>query len=767
MRRASLSTVWCACAFAGAAGAPVGVAGARVDVQPGLSVVVDDGSENKTFSFPETIVSRIGLGPEQVELHDVPVVTLEEAEEAEFCALRQNMDRQVEASLREKYAGQIVLLEAWNEEACEWPDRKPDEPEFHWFEAAAFAGTLNATVVKFATTCNEVYAAGMLHEGTRWTQFADRTLPGAALLTALDESLPPEREQLLRLLRQGHTAMGSVSTISNPFAESSKLWVAQLFFGGIAPVLYGMVSLRSLQHFVARNSVHTRLRTGFALKVVLISNSVIGFSGAVLLFRDGFGVKRELRYHERFVYRVMWFGWGVGLDILVCSVMHEIIRPRQSTPRLVLNACAILVIICDLVQITVVTSQRVGNFLLVVVPAVFALIQVVVAAALLRLSYLVVRSVRHAVDFHREKNRGDDSFPSDKVDTWAQEVFLVRTSRALKTASLSAFLTILYFVVVALDLGYFRHAAMFHTSNAVFLIARTRTPSSLVASCASVGLCKLIIPATKPGPGELRAGSPVAAREARMFGGSGRAAEAARVAGRVLAVLPVAVMVRDCVADYCFISGVSMQPTLNPYPDAETLRKYYFSRYWRDVVLVDRFSVRSGSYKRGSVVLFRSAEQPDRLLIKRLIGLEGDWVVNRKGHYVHIGKGHCWVEGDNTEHSIDSNQYGPIPLALITGRVSHVIWPPWRWEPVAEKRIDPDALAESRSRVRRRPYQIDIDLDIDDDRDDEPDGDLLRAVLDADGVDLLSKDTLDAAVGAAKDLDQGLQDDDDAGEEIE
>jgi hypothetical protein len=26
-------------------------------------------------------------------------------------------------------------------------------------------------------------------------------------------------------------------------------------------------------------------------------------------------------------------------------------------------------------------------------------------------------------------------------------------------------------------------------------------------------------------------------------------------------------------------------------------------------------------------------------------------------------KGHCWVEGDNWDNSVDSNKYGPISMA--------------------------------------------------------------------------------------------------------
>ena len=40
-------------------------------------------------------------------------------------------------------------------------------------------------------------------------------------------------------------------------------------------------------------------------------------------------------------------------------------------------------------------------------------------------------------------------------------------------------------------------------------------------------------------------------------------------------------------------------------------------------------------------------------------------------------QGHCWVEGDNAAVSEDSrSKYGPIPAALIEGRILSVVWPP-------------------------------------------------------------------------------------------
>lgn len=84
-------------------------------------------------------------------------------------------------------------------------------------------------------------------------------------------------------------------------------------------------------------------------------------------------------------------------------------------------------------------------------------------------------------------------------------------------------------------------------------------------------------------------------------------------------------------------------------------------------------------------------------MIKRLVGVEGDIILNSDyspREQVVVGKGACWVEGDNRENSIDSNSaYGPISQGLIFGKATHVIWPPEEW-----KRLEPK-LPKSRNRT--------------------------------------------------------------------
>ena len=36
---------------------------------------------------------------------------------------------------------------------------------------------------------------------------------------------------------------------------------------------------------------------------------------------------------------------------------------------------------------------------------------------------------------------------------------------------------------------------------------------------------------------------------------------------------------------------------------------------------------------------------------------------------VQVPTGHVWLQGDNTLNSTDSRHYGPVPYALLEGRV--------------------------------------------------------------------------------------------------
>ncbi|XP_024542968.1 mitochondrial inner membrane protease subunit 1 isoform X1 [Selaginella moellendorffii] len=102
-----------------------------------------------------------------------------------------------------------------------------------------------------------------------------------------------------------------------------------------------------------------------------------------------------------------------------------------------------------------------------------------------------------------------------------------------------------------------------------------------------------------------------------------------------------------------------------------------------DILVTERLSVKLGKIRVGDVVMARSPSDPRMVVCKRILGLEGDTitVVSDKGGSakVKIPKGHVWLQGDNFHKSRDSREYGPVPSALLQGRVFYRIWPPQGW----------------------------------------------------------------------------------------
>ena len=78
---------------------------------------------------------------------------------------------------------------------------------------------------------------------------------------------------------------------------------------------------------------------------------------------------------------------------------------------------------------------------------------------------------------------------------------------------------------------------------------------------------------------------------------------------------------------------------------------------------------------------------------------------------VRVPQGCCWVEGDNASQSEDSAScYGPLPLALLVGKVTAVVSPPSRWgwvrSEVPEGRVlFQGGLREARISVHGRKFR--------------------------------------------------------------
>ena len=110
-----------------------------------------------------------------------------------------------------------------------------------------------------------------------------------------------------------------------------------------------------------------------------------------------------------------------------------------------------------------------------------------------------------------------------------------------------------------------------------------------------------------------------------------------------------------------FVNGLSMQPSLMP----------------SDTVLSRK--IQPNKVKHGDIVVLYSPTEHNKLLVKRIIGLPGDQIMPRQDsrfwqhhhnkEYLRVPSGHMWVEGDNSSTSLDSNDYGMIPMALIQSKV--------------------------------------------------------------------------------------------------
>lgn len=121
-----------------------------------------------------------------------------------------------------------------------------------------------------------------------------------------------------------------------------------------------------------------------------------------------------------------------------------------------------------------------------------------------------------------------------------------------------------------------------------------------------------------------------------------------------------------------------------------------------DRVFSEKVSYAFGDPQRGDIVTFTDPQDPDRVLIKRVIATEGQTVSLRDGLvYVDgsplnepytlarpsedlesgitypytVPEGYVWVMGDNRTNSADSRAFGAIPVDSITGRAIFTYWP--------------------------------------------------------------------------------------------
>jgi signal peptidase I len=144
--------------------------------------------------------------------------------------------------------------------------------------------------------------------------------------------------------------------------------------------------------------------------------------------------------------------------------------------------------------------------------------------------------------------------------------------------------------------------------------------------------------------------------------------------------------VRPFVVEAFWIPSASMVPTLK----------------YGDRVLVNKFIYRFTEPERGDVIVFKSVQDDQQDLIKRVVGVPGDEIAVRGGRlfvneepqrepYVNkkmpdrsfaapttVPENHVFVMGDNRANSQDSRVFGPVPKENIEGEAFLRFWPPGR-----------------------------------------------------------------------------------------
>ncbi|KAK4539174.1 hypothetical protein LTR36_001174 [Oleoguttula mirabilis] len=93
-----------------------------------------------------------------------------------------------------------------------------------------------------------------------------------------------------------------------------------------------------------------------------------------------------------------------------------------------------------------------------------------------------------------------------------------------------------------------------------------------------------------------------------------------------------------------------------------------------DMLLISKYYRRGRQLGVGDVVSYKHPIRPGEYAVKRILGMPGDFVVVETpgkgvGRMIQVPEGHCWVVGDNLTWSRDSRIFGPLPLALVTGKV--------------------------------------------------------------------------------------------------
>lgn len=150
--------------------------------------------------------------------------------------------------------------------------------------------------------------------------------------------------------------------------------------------------------------------------------------------------------------------------------------------------------------------------------------------------------------------------------------------------------------------------------------------------------------------------------------------------GTIVPAVMIALFINVFVAQAMVVHGPSMEPSL----------------FYDERVVVEKVTYRLQDPHRGDVVVIEVPGQAEPL-IKRVVGLPGDWIAVRGGKVfidetcldepwtdrvggpdypeMEVPEGHIFVLGDNRAHSNDSRSFGPVAVDQIIGRAWVIYWP--------------------------------------------------------------------------------------------
>jgi signal peptidase I len=93
-----------------------------------------------------------------------------------------------------------------------------------------------------------------------------------------------------------------------------------------------------------------------------------------------------------------------------------------------------------------------------------------------------------------------------------------------------------------------------------------------------------------------------------------------------------------------------------------------------DRVLADKTAFRRMAPKKGDIIIFVYPDDRSKVFIKRIEGLPDDEIARPNGSKETVPHGMIYVLGDNRDQSVDSRNFGFVPLRDVIGKVRQVYY---------------------------------------------------------------------------------------------